>query len=831
LRRTLIVVAAVIGVLVLVAATAAVWSVRRAFPTVDGELTLVGLSAEVEIIRDEWGVPHIYAETPEDLFRAQGYVQAQDRAWHMEMNRRVGAGRMSELFGEDQIGTDRFIRTIGWRRAAEAEWDLISDDARGLFTAHAEGVSSYFAERAPGALGLEFTLLRFIAPGVEIEPWDPVDSLTWMKVMAWDLRSNYDNEIERALLSRELPVERVDEVFAHYPDRFPSILTAAENQADPESADAAPAAIPEEALDLFAAMAAGQAGIDALLGPGGISNSWVIGPELTANGAPLLANDPHLGARLPSLWHEVGLHCRPVTDACPFDVRGFSLPGVPGVVIGNNARVAWGLTNLGADVMDLYVERLDAEDPDRYEVNGEFVEMEVIEEEIRVAGGDPVVHRVRLTRHGPVMSDVSGQIGRIDDESALEVPAEHAIALRWTALEPGRTPEAIFALNTAHDWESFRAAAELFEVPVQNLVYADVDGNIGYQMPGRIPIRAAGDGRWPVPGWDDEHAWTGFIPFDDLPHALNPPKGYIVTANNAVVRPDEYPHHITVDWGSGHRAQRIDELIIAAGDAMTADDMARMQLDETNMNARDLLSYVTDLDVGGDERLERALEVLDEWDGVDSVDSAGAAVFNAWWRHLLARTFHPEMPEDIRPNGRGRWFEVVRVLAEDPGNAWWNDPSTPSTQTRDDMMLAALDDAVTELSDRLGDDPDRWEWGELHTLQLVHQPLGESGIGLIERIFNRGPYPVGGGNDIVNAIGWHAPLGYRVVSLPSLRMVVELTPEVSATGIHTSGQSGHAFHRHYTDMAEPWAAGHTKPMRFHRDEVVNTAVSRLRLVP
>jgi penicillin G amidase len=452
-----------------------------------------------------------------------------------------------------------------------------------------------------------------------------------------------------------------------------------------------------------------------------------------------------------------------------------------------------------------------------------------IVEEIAVSRADAVTHRVRLTRNGPVLSDVSGQIGRIDAETALDVPDEHAVALRWTALDPGTTPMAIFALNAASDWESFRDAARLFTVPAQNLVYADVDGNIGYQAPGVFPVRASGDGTWPVPGWTDEYAWLDTIPFEELPSVFNPPEGAIVTANNAVVRDDAYPHHLTADWASGHRAQRIVELLAAVGDELTPEEMSAMQLDELNMNARDLLPYLADLEPD-DGHLADALEILGGWDGHDRVDSAGAMLFNAWWRHLLARTFHPEMPPDLHPDGRGRWFEVVRRLAEDPQNRWWNDPQTDETETRDDIMEAALGDAWDELSERLGD-PDGWRWGDLHALHLVHDPFGESGIGLVERLFNRGPFPVGGGSDVVNASGWHAPSGYEVVSLASMRMVVELGNEIRATGIHTTGQSGHVFHRHYVDMAEPWAAGETKPMRFHRADVEEAAVARLRLVP
>lgn len=821
------------------------WLVRRPHPQTSGEALLPGLSAPVEVLRDDWGVPHLYASDAEDLFRAQGYVHAQDRFWQMEMNRRIGSGRLAELFGEAQLETDRFLRTLGWRRVAEEEWALLSERTRTYLDAYADGVNAYLDGRSPGQIAFEYAVIGLQNRDLTVEPWDPIDTLVWVKVMAWDLRANMESEIQRALLAADLPVERVEQLWPDYPERHPHIVGGGEVEDGvfvPEDGEAPESdgasgqhvALTEDVVaqlrDLSAALGATDALADAS-GPGIGSNSWVVDGSRSATGEPLLVNDPHLGPGLPSIWYEVGLHCRTVDDDCPFDVRGFSFAGLPGIVTGRNARIAWGVTNLGADVTDLVIERVDPDAPDRYEVEGELVEMEVLEEEIAVAGQDPVTHRVRLTRNGPVMSDVSEQMASIErtPETTVTERDEHVISLRWTALEPSPTIEALFALNVADDWDAFRDAASLFDVPAQNLVFADVDGNIGYQTPGRIPRRSSGDGRWPVPGWTGEFEWDEHVPFHELPSVLNPDIGYIVTANNSVV--DEgYPHHLTAssDWSQGYRARRIVDML-EASDGFSVADMNAMMLDAGVISADELLPYLTDVELD-DDRLVEARELLADWDRQMTADSAGGALYAGWWRHLLLRTFTPEVPPEFLV-AQERFYEVVHRLAEDPTDEWWDDPGTDEREERDDIMRLALADAVDELSERLGDDMDAWRWGELHTLEVVHNPLGSSGIGPIERLVNRGPYRTGGSSGLVNATGWSPPAGYGVNWLPSYRMVIDLGDPSSSTGIHTTGQSGHPFHEHYVDMAEPWSDGTTKSMWFTRDDVEKASEAQLVLIP
>jgi len=830
-RRRIVISSSVVASLVVLALVAAtvlsVWSVRRAFPDYDGRDYVPRLTAEVEIVRDEHGIAHIYADTPEDLFRAQGYVHAQDRFWQMDVRRHITAGRLSELFGADQVETDTFVRTLGWRRTAGQELPLIRPETRRYLDSYADGVNAWMTGRSGGEFGVAYTLLGLLGGDDSPEDWAAIDSLSWLKAMAWDLRSNLEDEITRALLAAELPVERVEQL---YPEWSADV---GEPIVDDEYVDPTPPSelvgmdgqpVLAESVPALRAAAAQLDAAPALLGdgPGIGSNSWVVDGSHTASGTPLLANDPHLAPTMPSTWYQVGLHCREVSQACPFDVTGYSFAGLPGVVIGHNQNVAWGFTNLGADVTDLYLEQVQG---DTYLSRGSWVPMETREETIKVAGGDDVTITVRSTAHGPLLSD--------HDERIRDVGDEYAVALRWTALDPGRTADALFALNRAHDWASLRAAASTFEVPAQNIVYADVNGNIGYQAPGRIPVRRAGDGRYPVPGWTGEYDWAGFVPFDELPNMLNPSQGYIVTANQPVTS-DRYPFLLGADFDAGQRAGRINELLAAAiesGEELDADTMVEIQMDTHSAAADILMPYLRELEAPSGYYGD-GLRLLDDWDHAMDPDSAAAAYFNAVWRNVLELTFHDDLPEQFRPHGQGRWFEVVRELLEHPRDAFWDDVNTDDVvEDRDLILIAAVREARDEMTVRQGKDASAWEWGRLHALTLTEQTFGTSGLGAIEWLFNRGPYDVGGGPSIVQATGWDAAEGYETVWVPSMRMIVDLGDLDASRWIDLTGVSGHPFHEHYHDQTELWRTGGTLPMRSSEDAVRDTAEHTFTLVP
>ncbi len=831
-RIILITVLSLLVIVCLLAAVIGPLTVRRSFPRTAGELRMPGLDAPVEIFRDAYGIPHIYASTEHDLFFAQGYVHAQDRFWQMDFWRHIGSGRLAEMFGEAQLETDKFLRTLGWARVAQAELDQLEPTAIRILEYYAAGVNAYLSERQGSALSLEYAILALLNPDYRPEPWQPLHSLTWAKVMAWDLGGNMDSEIERALLLKSLTPEQLAEIIPAYPADHPVIVPAPNVGLQPPDRAFAQTDWAIQALPLLKEIARKSANLETLLGLQGNaigSNNWVISGARTNTGKPLLANDPHLGVQMPSIWYEVGLHCQPKGDGCPYNIVGFSFAGAPGVIVGHNDRIAWGVTNVGPDVQDLYIERINPQNPNQYEVNGQWVDMQVVEEIIQVAGGEAVPLTVRYTRHGPVISDTYGKLEDFAAQAGIELPETYAISLRWTALEPCRTFPSIWKLDMAQNYEDFRQATRLFDVPSQNFVYADVDGNIAYQTPGNIPIRTGWDGTLPVPGWTDEYEWQGYIPFEELPFAYNPPQGYIATANNAVIGPD-YPYLISREWDYGYRARRIVEMIEEAPGKIDMAYMQQMQGDNQDLNATTLLPILMNLRLE-DKQLSQVRALLEGWDGQADMDSPAAALFEAFWKHLLALTFRDDLPEDSWPGGGSRWFEVMRALVKEPENPWWDDKATPVVEKRDDIFVLAFAKAVDELEKLLGDDWKRWKWGDLHTVTFRNQSLGESGIAPIEALFNRGPYSASGGDSIVNATGWDATESYQLDSLPSMRMVVDLSNLANSVAVHTTGQSGHAYHPHYTDMIDLWRMIQYHPMLWERSQVEAAAQELLRLTP
>ncbi len=840
---------------------------QKSFPQIDGELKIAGLDGPVDIYRDKMGIPHIYASTQHDLFFAQGYVQAQDRFWQMDFFRHIGSGRLSEMFGKGQVETDMFLRTLGWRQTAEKEYEMLTPEAKAIADSFAEGVNAYIKDRSPVELSLEYSILTTVLnPSYKIEPWTPVNSLTWGKAMAWDLGGNMDDEIERAILLKTLTPEQLAELYPPYPADYPVIVPTIGDQS-PVSSDQSsvttyqlPAVNLQPVAEKFALMEGILGAKSHDLG----SNSWVVSGKLTATGKPLLANDMHLGIAMPSIWYQNSLHCLPKGDACPFDVTGFSFPGVPGIVAGHNDRIAWGFTNLGPDVQDLFIEKVNPDNPNQYEVDGKWVDFETRQENIQVGGGDPLEMTVRITRHGPVVSDTYGslkdqvsnepkastyqdiskggksanssrntaQAQPFKDQAGIELPENYVVALSWTALTPNSPFEALWGFDKAQSWDEFRAAARNWSVPAQNLIYADVDGNIGYQTPGTIPIRKKGDGSLPVPGWNSEYEWTGFIPFDELPYAYNPTSGFVATANNQA-NPRDYPYLITSEWDYGQRAARIVDMIENAPGKIDADYIKSMHGDSKSLNAEALVPVL--LSVKLDPELATVRDqYLASWDYQERADSVSATVFEAFWWGLLTDTFSDDLPEAYWPAGGSRWYVVMRNLVQQPDSPWWDDKTTTDkVETRDDIFTKAFGEAVScqQCIDKFGKDISKWQWGELHSATFRNATLGESGIGPIEALFNRGPYVTGGGKSVVNATGWTVGESFEVNWLPSEREIVDLSNLNNSLAIYTTGESGHAYHPHYIDMAPLWSTLQYAPMWWDQASIIEDAEGHLRLVP
>lgn len=926
LRRAAIVVAALLVAVLVVGGITTVTFIRRPLPNHSGQVTLTGLNADVTVIRDERGVPQIYADDPVDLFMAQGYVNAQDRFFQMDYRRHLTAGRMAELVGDvpTAISADKAIRTMGWRRVAEAEWDLLNPQTRAYLTAYADGVNAYLADRSPSQVALEYTVLGMNVTVEDIEPWDPIDSLAWLKAMAWDLRGSYGQELQRAAVyGRTGSIDMVSALFPEYPieQNLPILPTAGEierhREAEQEQAhrqgggtvagqasDTATAADAGESVGgphdagtrtagalpgepagstrahaqqvpfgtsspwAQRARAAGAPSLSAIesalaalhavpqpLGSGqGIgSNSWVVSGEHTASGQPILANDPHLAPSAPSIWYQQGLHCRDVGPECPFNVSGFGFAGMPGIIIGHNGQLAWGLTNLSADASDFFLERV--YDDGTYLYDGRRLPVQTRTEVIQVAGADPIELTVRSTRHGPLISGAIGPAGAaaqgpVPENAPDAGPGGYEVALAWTALEPGRTMDAVFMMDLAKNPQDIAEVAALFEVPTQNIVYATTDGDIGYQAPGKIPIRndvpggpVPSDGTWPRPGWNPAYDWQGFIDTEDLPAAVNPPSGLIVTANQPVQNLTSHPE-LGTDFDYGYRAQEIRDQLrarITGGHALTVADMNRIQMVEVNPAAQMLvpaLQGVADRTVDR-QFLRSAVDLLDDWDYVNRKDSAAAAYFSSVWANLLRLTFWDQVPPDQRPEGDSRAIAVIAELLTEENSPWWDDKTTVNVvEQRDEIIHRALVDARAQLTVQLGKDPNQWQWGRLHVLTPEHPVLGGDGVpGVVADYFNLPGVQLGGGPAIVNATGWNAAAwdgGYpdfSVDAVPSMRMVVDLADLDSSTWVNLTGNSGHPASDHYADQYDAWAEGRTYPWPFSREAVEAAAEETMTLVP
>ncbi|WP_128375226.1 penicillin acylase family protein [Streptomyces cavernae] len=874
----------------------AYWSistVRASFPQTKGSVKLDGLTGPVDVKRDGYGIPQIYASSDEDLFMAQGYVQAQDRFWEMDVRRHMTSGRLSEMFGESQVKNDEFLRTLGWERVAKKEYDTkLSPETKKYLQAYAKGVNAYLKGKNAEDISLEYAALGF-SNDYRPAQWTPVDSVAWLKAMAWDLRGNMQDEVDRALMTSRLGPQQIKDLYPAYPyDRNKTIVQEGEYDSATETWEQnSGSGTSTQGTQSAAGTIAGSPGIQSQLaglyevlddvpaavgvnGNGIGSNSWVVSGDHTITGKPLLANDPHLAPTLPSVWYQMGLHCRDVGAKCQYDVSGYTFAGMPGVIIGHNQNIAWGMTNSGVDVTDLYLQKLTG---DGYQYDGKVVPFTTREETIKVAGGTSKTIVVRETKAGPLLSDRDDELVQVGKKANVDAAAPdrgdgYGIALRWTALDPGTSMDAVFAMDKAAGWSDFRKAAALFDVPSQNLIYADTEGHIGYQLPGKIPTRAQGqNGSLPVPGWDSKYKWTGYLKQSELPYEYDPERGYIVTANQAVVDKDKYPYTLTTDWGYGTRSQRIIDLIDAKtknGGKISTDDMRQMQLDNSSEVAKLLVPLLLKIDVG-DKYVREGQKLLEGWDYTQDADSAAAAYFNAVWRNILKLAFGNKLPKELRvegqclyveptdqtgpvdedrkvrecgqrdadsaqPDGGDRWFEVVRDLLDKEKSDWWTAPGPRNEDpvtNRDGLFKRAMTDARWELTAKLGKDMDTWSWGRLHRLYLKNQTLGTEGPSFLRYMLNRGPYNLGGGEAAVDATGWNAAGGYQVVWVPSMRMVVNLEDLDKSKWINLTGASGHAYSSHYTDQTQKWVDGELLPWAYSAKAVDAATEDTLSLQP
>lgn len=761
--------------------------VRRSLPEKSVSLVVPGTAERAQLTRDGKGAVFIRSRTDAGAFFAAGFAHAQDRMWQMEVQRRLAQGRLSEVLGRGTIKEDAWMRTLGLYAAAKSSWSALGEPAKASLENYAAGVNAWLD--AHPVLQPEFLLL-----GVKPEPWTPIDSLACGKLFALQLGGNFWRELANVAASQYLDKAQREDLLGM------------------NSAAGSPlqGRLDRDELSRWLAM---KRSID----PGGLinegrlsigSNAWAISGRFMSNGRPVLANDPHLLLQIPSPWYVADIR------GDRLRVAGMMLVGLPIVVLGHNADIAWGATDMMADVQDLFFEQENPADPREYLHDGHWqlfeTHTELIEQKADFPAGlrnppAPVRVQVRRSRHGPIVSDVLGL-------------TEHPVALRWTALEPGDASyESLLLLNYAHDWSSFKESFRAYVAPALNLLYADLRGNIGYLGVGRIPVRAKGDGQLPAPGWSDEYQWKGYIPFDELPQRYNPESGYLVSANQKNVDAD-YPYFISRDWAPEDRARRIEHLLqttIRSGRALTLADIAAVQRDTTDLSALRLKEFLLTRIRGNGPKEQQALRYLAEWRGNMDLESRGAAIFIAWTKHLRERLFsdslkgywnRPDQTEALmRISTDASDDQIVRALGN-PSGAWCS-PAESDSRSCTLLLHRALEEALGELERLQGSSLSSWTWGNVHAALYAHTPF--SRIDAMAPLFERRIANGGSSNTINLADGRYVDSkGYEQTVGPTFRHIMQAGEKGwNYYYMNSTGQSGNPLSQHYDDMVRPFRDG------------------------
>lgn len=765
------------------------YSIRRSLPQISGQVLLSGIEAEVEIIRDSYGVPHIYAQNESDLYFALGYAMTQDRLWQMEFQRRLGQGRLAEIFGEELMEVDRYFRLM----TAGLTHQLSSDEFDFILNSFSNGVNAYLATHSD-RLPIEFKILRYTP-----EPWAPDDYLAISKVVNWSLSQGWRVDVTAGKILDKVGETKFKEAFPTWPADSP-VIVPQDHQMSATLSDA-----------IFKAISRIEKQVN--LPAPGASNSWVVAGSRSASGSPILANDPHLMLTNPSVWWEAHLVCPTI------NVSGFTMAGAPGIALGHNRHVAWGVTNVMVDDVDFFIEKINPDNPRQYLYQGRWEDMRVVEETIRIKGKDPVTIDIGLTRHGPIL---------VEDKAG---PEPTAIAVKWAFADGLQSVKAFYLLSKAINTHEVVLALKHWELPSQNFVFADTAGNIGYWTCATIPIRSRGDGLLPVPGWNGEYEWQGYVPFENRPHFINPEQGYIATANNKVAG-ENYPHFISHYWEPVDRITRIHQLLNTSQKLSVA-DVKPMQLDLFS----GLASEATPLIVQALEKepadadVQKVREILSEWDFKMEKDSVAACLFEVTFMHMLENIFEDELgPELYEQYLKTSVFppRAIHQLFRNGASTWFDDVNTADTETMEDIIFQSVDQTIGQLKEEFGDDPARWLWGDRHTLTFEH-PLGKKKP--LDRLFNIGPFPVGGSRQTINMKLYSYEKPYNAILGASYRMIVDFSNMNVAHHVLPTGQSGQLGSPHYKDQLDLYLNGKYHPAWLERSDIEKNAKGTLLLKP
>lgn len=761
----------VISIFILIAG---VFYLRVGLPRVNGTFLFSGLNNSVEIIRDQHGIPHIYAATDNDAFFALGFVHAQDRLWQMEFQRRLGAGRLSEFIGERTLELDKFFRTLSIYYYAKASFQNLNLESQNALKAYTNGINAYLENRR-GHLPPEFLVFRH-----KPEPWQPADSLVWIKMMAWDLSKNWEAEILRARLTQKLSAQEINQFFPPYPKKSTIVLPDFQLYKDlplNEFEENAPKPLP----------------------PGGGSNAWVVSGEKTATGKPLLAADPHLNFQSPSLWYFAHI------KTPNFETIGATLPGLPAVIFGHNNFVAWGFTNLPSDNQDLFIERL-AEEKGFYLTPTGQEPFSVRREIIKVKNQASVILQVRESRHGPIISDIyrknlNSVLQETNKNSNRDF--DHVMAFSWPVLSADDlTLQAGLKSLTTKNITEFTLSLKDYHSPHLNMLYADINGGIGYYAPARVPVRVNSNGLLPVEGWSGQYDWQGFIPFEELPNTTNPVSGQIVSANHKIV-PDEYPYFLSADWAAPYRAERIEQLLKQT-DKHTPESFARIQADQISLMGREFLPLLLEnIPQNSKKQLEnQAFTQLRQWDGNMSPELAEPLIFYTWYK-IFTRLIYADDLEELFEDTWGFRPLFLRNVVN-VQEQWCDDTNTPVIKESCEIMARrAWQEALLELTKNYGKDISKWRWGKVHIVKHDHVIFSKTSLPLLRYLFELNKTN-GGDSFTINVGHFNLNQGFTQTHGPTLRVIYDLANLDNSRFIHTTGQSGHPLSLNYRNFINRW---------------------------
>ncbi len=774
---------------------------KKRLAQIEGELKLPGLHSLVEITRDKWGIPHIIATDDHDLYFAQGFVHAQDRFYQMEMIRRTAKGTLSELFGKLSFETDRMARTFGYHRIGKKDWEELDEELKELISAYTNGINAHINSLETHK-PVEFWLIKY-----KPELWTPDDTMAIARLMTWQLSHAWYGEIVRAKLIEAVGEEQASILEIHYPEENPSTL---------------PDGIDFNKLDAKGNLTKADG---PFLNQNMGSNAWVISGKKSTTGKPILCNDMHLKLDHPSIWYHNHLKNKEDNKS----ITGVSIPGIPMVMVGHNSFLSWGMTLAYTDAEDIFVEKFDPKNPSKYKFQDEWLDADAVTEQINIKDELSHLEKVYITRHGPVISNI------LEDQT-------ERLSINSMALKAKSSLKGWYLLNNATKWDEFVKAMKNIEAPQLNVVYADVEGNIGHWVTGKVPIRKKGNGMVPVPGWTGEYEWDGEIPFEEMPHALNPEKGYIVSCNNKIVD-DDYPHFLGSVWMNGYRAKVIEDYFDSL-EKISIEDCKMMHLDVTCLPGIEFIKHFHDITIEDpNPKVNQALEIMKLWDGNLTVDSIGGALYGVTRfmtvRNLLLPNLGEELTKSIMGHGlhpillHSQEFEghdtvVLLKLLDNPDN-WW----VKHAGGKEKLLLRSFNRAFEWLMENVGTNIDKWEWGRIHYIEFTHSMSFDPKMGkILGKLFNLGPFQVGGDNDTPCQMAIVPDDPFMVKSwAPSVRMINDMSDVSKCTSIHVPGQSGQRGSIHYDDLIDIWMRGDYIPMLWTKGQIEKNMEGKLSLIP